>query len=53
MFTYTSSGMVDDGLVDGGSTNVETSDLIKRGSTEVCTDASEMFSCEELKDDER
>jgi len=39
-FTYISSIMVEDELVDGGSTDVETWDSIERGSIEACAETS-------------
>jgi len=45
--------MVDDRLVDGGSTDVDTWDFVERGLIEVCTKNSKRFAYEELKDDER
>ena len=44
--------MVDDELVDGGPTNVETQDSVERGSIEACVETSKRFACEELKDDD-
>jgi len=44
--------MVDDVLVDSGSTDVETWDSIERGSI-AHVETSERFPCEELKDDDR
>ena len=45
--------IVDDELVDGGSMDVKTWDSVERGLIEVCTETSESFACEELKDDDR
>jgi len=45
--------MVDDELVDGGSTNVETWDYVKIGLIEACAETSERFGCEKLKDDDK
>lgn len=39
-----------DGLVDGGSADVETSNSIEKGSIEMCAVTSRRFSDEELKD---
>jgi len=45
--------MVDDVLVDGGSTDVETGDFIEGGSIGMCTTTLRMFSSKELNDDDR
>jgi len=45
--------MVDDELVDGKSTDVETWVSNEGGSTEACAENLERFSCEELRDNDR
>lgn len=45
--------MVDDKLVYGGSTDVETWDSVERCLIEARVETSERFTCEELKEDDR
>ena len=45
--------MVEDELVEGGSTDVQTWESIARGLIEVHAETSLRFVSEELKDDER
>ena len=52
-FTYASSRMVDDELVDGKSIDVETWVSTEGGFIEACVENSKRFVCEELKDDDR
>lgn len=51
-FTYASSELVDDELVDGKSIDVETYISNEGCSIEARTETLEGFSSEELKDDE-
>lgn len=52
-FTYGTFGVVDEELVDGRSTDVETREFDEEGSTEACDGTSKRFSYEDLMDDNR
>lgn len=45
--------MVDDELVDRGSTDVEVWDSVERGLIEARAKTLGRFTCEELKDDDK